>query len=70
MAIYQSCLEYAIVIGHFTFGDIPAGLHLAPSPMLGVGVPGWIPTGERANFCPESAAAKPGGHVWSLLQAP
>ena len=23
-----------------------------------------------AKICPENAASKPGGHVWSLLQAP
>ena len=38
--------------------------------LLLIGVPYEIATGGRAKICPESAIAKPGGHVWSLLKAP
>ena len=34
-----------------------------------IGVPYQIATGGRTKICPESAAGKPGVHVWSLLQA-
>ena len=34
-----------------------------------IGIPHKIATGGRDKIYPESAATKPGGHVWSLLQA-